>query len=80
MISHREVSGTGLSAGDIIEVAEDDIGAIADGFSAIEFTVVGIGTYIAAGVYLLTQSWRVGISILIAVPAQGIGQAAGLSV
>ena len=68
MISHREVSGTGLSAGDIIEVAEDDIGAIADGFSAIEFTVVGIGTYIAAGVYLLTQSWRVGISILIAVP------------
>lgn len=68
MISHREVSGTGLSAGDIIEVAEDDIGAIADGFSAIEFTVVGIGTYIAAGVYLLTQSWRVGVSILIAVP------------
>ena len=68
MISHREVSGTGLSAGDIIEVAEDDIGAIADGFSAIEFTVVGIGTYIAAGIYLLTQSWRVGVSILIAVP------------
>lgn len=68
VISHREVAGTGLSAGDIIEVAEDDIGAIADGFSAIEFTVVGIGTYIAAGVYLLTQSWRVGVSILIAVP------------
>ena len=68
VISHREVAGAGLSAGDIIEVAEDDIGAIADGFSAIEFTVVGIGTYIAAGVYLLTQSWRVGISILIAVP------------
>ena len=68
VISHREVAGAGLSAGDIIEVAEDDIGAIADGFSAIEFTVVGIGTYIAAGVYLLTQSWRVGVSILIAVP------------
>ena len=68
VISHREVAGAGLSAGDIIEVAEDDIGAIADGFSAIEFTVVGIGTYIAAGIYLLTQSWRVGVSILIAVP------------
>lgn len=57
-----------MNTGDVVEVAEDDISAIASGFSAIEFVIVGLGTYAVAGVYLLTQSWRVGVSILIAVP------------
>ena len=68
VISYRGVFDKGLNTGDVVEVAEDDISAIARGFSAIEFVIVGLGTYTVAGVYLLTQSWRVGVSILIAVP------------
>ena len=68
VISYRGVFDKGLNTGDVVEVAEDDISAIASGFSAIEFVIVGLGTYAVAGVYLLTQSWRVGVSILIAVP------------
>jgi ABC-type bacteriocin/lantibiotic exporter with double-glycine peptidase domain len=69
VISHRHVAqDADLSTGDFVEIADEDSDAIASGFDAVRSLFASLGVYTAAGVYLVSQSRVVGITILVAVP------------
>ena len=57
-----------FTQGDLLEIADEDSQRIADGFIALQSAIASLGVYIAAGCYLVAQSWMLGIVAVITIP------------
>lgn len=57
-----------FTQGDLLEIADEDSQRIADGFIALQSAIGSLGVYIAAGCYLVAQSWMLGSVAIITIP------------